>query len=694
MKTLLLLSKLRTFPTAIEAAADFSKYKIIVKEDLRAAGPLLERGAIDAMLLDLELTDANAICLIEEARKAAPGTPILVACAEKHWDWEEDAFLLGVSHVISKPIRGRLLNNLLERVFQSPSHGAPREQALQVLAPGPLLQGGGAEAHLHAPHRLHPIHPLSSPNAANLLNPLEALRKFSGVLTHSLQPEALLREFLLLLREVIGVNRAVIFLRHPATLFGGPAAGAEDRWLRSACAIGLEQSFLEHFALNLATGMGAHLRKHGRILRSTGHEALDDREMAREFHLLGGSVAIPILDRESLLGAVVLDERLTGEPYRSEELSLLFHMLEEIGLAIRNSWLHDQLEGSHAMLGDILARLGTACVVVGNSLAVLHSNAAARHILLAGNPDKRALEFSDLPQELGSKLFTVMKTSVPVASFKYQFPALPEENYLVEISPFRTQKAASADAALLIIENITSLERAKRLEVEASNLRLITTMAENLAHEIGNSVVPLSTHQQLLDSGMEGEEFRVSLSQAMGAGVKRITRLANQMMFLARGKTDFGDQIRVNELIEEAFREAHVFHNGKAPDFEIAGGLEKVTIAGDHKALRHAFSEVLLNALQATQGESRKIAVSVSSTGSNGKRDVNVEIRDAGEGFTAEAAQRAPEPFFSTRNVGLGLGLTVTRKIIEDHRGRVEIDGRAAKGSGIVRITLPLSDQN
>ena len=302
------------------------------------------------------------------------------------------------------------------------------------------------------------------------------------------------------------------------------------------------------------------------------------------------------------------------------------------------------------MLTDILANLGTACVVIGSRLAVLHSNAAAQRVLLADSPDKKQLEFSDLPQELGSKVFTVMKTNVPVPSFKYQFQSLPEESFLVSISPFQTQKAANADAALLIVENITSLEKTKRLEVETSNLRLITTMAEHLAHEIGNSVVPLSTHQQLLAGGaMDDEEFRVSLSDALGAGVKRITRLANQMMFLARGKTDFGDQIRVKELVDEAFREANVYHNGKAPDFDIAAGTEKLTIAGDHKALRHAFSEVLLNALQATQGENTKIAVNISSVGTNGKRGVNVEIRDSGSGFTAEAAKRAPEPFFSTR---------------------------------------------
>ena len=180
---------------------------------------------------------------------------------------------------------------------------------------------------------------------------------------------------------------------------------------------------------------------------------------------------------------------------------------------------------------------------------------------------------------------------------------MPEQTYLVAITPFQTERAASADAALLIIENITSLERAKRLEVEASNLRLITTMAEHLAHEIGNSVVPLSTHQQLLDTGgLDDEEFRASLSQALGAGVKRITRLANQMMFLARGKTDFGDQIRVNELIDEAFREAYVYHNGKAPDFDIAGGHGK---AHHRRRPQGAAPCVLRGAAQCAAGDAR-----------------------------------------------------------------------------------------
>ena len=69
---------------------------------------------------------------------------------------------------------------------------------------------------------------------------------------------------------------------------------------------------------------------------------------------------------------------------------------------------------------------------------------------------------------------------------------------------------------------------------------------------------------------------------------------------------------------------------------------------------------------------------------------LSVEVRDSGAGFSAEAAQRAQEPFFSTRAVGLGIGLTVSRKIIESHKGRIDIATSQTGEPGVVRISLPI----
>ena len=98
----------------------------------------------------------------------------------------------------------------------------------------------------------------------------------------------------------------------------------------------------------------------------------------------------------------------------------------------------------------------------------------------------------------------------------------------------------------------------------------------------------------------------------------------------------------------------------------------------------------MLNALQANPADP-KIGVRLHAESSgNGLQGLQIEVQDNGAGFTPEAAQKASAPFFTTRNVGLGLGLTVSRKIIETHHGKLEIVAPKSGQAGVVRISLPL----
>lgn len=671
MRTLLVLTKQPLIATAIQEALEPGKFQIITKDNAADAEILLARGAIDASILDMDLTDSRAIRAIDELKGFAPNIPIFVLSGAKQWEWEEDAYLHGVAQVVAKPIRGKLVNTLLARMF-------PEERAM---LPAPASPAAPLPVELRGPQ----------PGTEHV-RALEALRKFSGILTHSLDSTALLKQFLLLLRQVIGVNRAIIFLRKPAGVLSDSPLAQDDRWLRSACALGIEQSMLQHFALSLGAGIGGYLHRQGRILRVNSPEAQGNREITKEFQLLGAQVAIPILDRETLLGVAVLDERLTGEPYGNEELALMFHMLEEVGLAIRNTWLHDQVHANHSMIADILGQLGSGCVVIGSNLATLHANSAATRVFAHDRPGPMTLEFADLPQQIGSLVFTVIKTGVGMPPFKFHFPHAPHLTYRIGIIPFRTESSVVTNAALLLVEDITEHERAKALEQEASNLRLIKSMAEHLAHEIGNALVPLSTHQQLLKDSINDLEFQQSLQGAMADGVKRISRLANQMVFLARDwQAEFGEEVKLSDLIVEAFHEAHTYHPGKkVAQLSFNKDLGPWKVSGDHKALRHAFSEIILNALQANPDDPN-VVVRIEHAAPDAA--LRVEVRDMGGGFTAEIAQRAPEPFFSTRNVGLGIGLTVSRRIIESHHGRIEIPPSGTGEHGLVRISLPFGDQ-
>lgn len=667
MKTLLVIARQPGLAEAVRVVLDAGEFRVLHHVEVWAAEPLFSQGSVDAVIFDAELTDVRPIRAIEHLRRAMPGCPIILYANASQWEWEEEAYLLGVDYILTKPVRARLLTSLLERSWRKEKVPTPVPQLVSA-----------AEAAV----------PARKPDAA-----LGALRDLSGILTHSLQTDALLREFLQLLREVLGVNRAAIFLRRAGGL--QPPSGAGDAVdggckpsaLRAACALGLPAQLVDHFALSLRGGIGAHLQRHARILRRGTAEAAGDPDITREFELLGAQVAIPVFDRESLLGIAVFDGRLTGELFTSEELALVFHLLEELGLAIRNTWLHDALTGQHSMMADTLDQLGSAVVVVARDLSIVQANVTARGLFRRGNVRPGdAFTFNDLPQALGSKVFEALQTgSVPPPS-RCRLPGAGEVVFRVVLKPFQRRAAAVPEAVLLLLDDVTHADRAQQMEVEAANFRLVRKMAEQLAHEIGNSLVPISTSQQLLSEGKDDPAIRREVTGIMGDSVRRISRLARQMQYLSRDGLRRVESVPLAKLIEDAFKEAHAENPRASARLQYESGGQTLTLTAERAGLQHALAEVLLNALQATPDDQPVEVMSATEVQPDGSRWVRIDVRDAGKGFTAESAAHATEPFYSLRTVGLGLGLTVTRKIVELHRGRLEV---LPSAPGTVSITLP-----
>ena len=671
MKTILVLSPHPDFAEAVRASLNPEAYRTVHRLSVEEAEPLVVHGLAGAIILDANLTGVESIWNLEHLRRRDPKTPIIAFTETASADWEEEAFLRGVTHVLAKPVRPRLLNAVLEKLGSVPS----------AARTGASVPAGNTDIFTRTASD-----PQAGGNFVNAAQTLDVLRDFSPILTHSLNAEAMLKQFLQFLRDILSVNRAAIFLNRPCSPLTEGGTPEDTRRLRSAAAIGLSNGLLEHFELSLDSGIGAQVAKLGRILRRDSAEVRADSEAQKEFELLGAQVAVPITSRDRIIGVATLDGRVTGEPLVNVELELIFHLLEQVGLALRNIWLHDQLVGNHEMMTDVLRELNNACVVVGRDLKVLHANKAARRHFGRKNDRSGKLEFSDLPPALGAKIYQVLKTGAALEPFRYEPENSPGTAYKISVLAFQHGNSSVPVSALLTAEDLTESEQLNRLEVEASQLRLIKSMSYRLVNEIGNAIVPLSTHHQLLNESFNDPDFRKSLDTALGESVKRIMRLNNQMRFLAREGQFDQETFAVRKLVEDAFTEAtrHQPNSGAQLHFDHADPLQ--TIVGDRAALKHALAEIMLNALQANPG-GPKIDVRLQSTGSNGERSLTIEVRDNGGGFNAETARQVPAPFFTTRNVGLGLGLTVSQRIIETHHGRLEV---VASPTGLVRVSLPL----
>jgi len=165
-----------------------------------------------------------------------------------------------------------------------------------------------------------------------------------------------------------------------------------------------------------------------------------------------------------------------------------------------------------------------------------------------------------------------------------------------------------------------------------------------------------------------------------------VQRLINQMRFIYRQEGMPPEAVALGPLLEEAFEDARRHHSGKSARLVFDERVRAARVSCERTALRHAFSEILLNGLQANAQDPRIEVRMIEDSPHNGQPEVGVEIEDRGKGFSPEALQRGCEPFFTEKSVGVGLGLTAAKRIADAQPGRLELRPGA---HGIVRLSLP-----
>ena len=110
------------------------------------------------------------------------------------------------------------------------------------------------------------------------------------------------------------------------------------------------------------------------------------------------------------------------------------------------------------------------------------------------------------------------------------------------------------------------------------------------------------------------------------------------------------------------------------------------TIEGDEDSLRSVFTNLIINGLQAIDGEGGRLTIRLARDDDG--RSARIEITDTGRGILPENVSQVFEPYFSTKETGTGLGLAIVKKAVEDHDGTISVKSDMGTGTTFT-ITLP-----
>ena len=253
-----------------------------------------------------------------------------------------------------------------------------------------------------------------------------------------------------------------------------------------------------------------------------------------------------------------------------------------------------------------------------------------------------------------------------------------------------------ANQTAVAIENARlyeDLKKSKSYIRRADRLASLGTLTAGLAHEIRNPLVAIKTFTQLLPERLEDEEFRNHFLTIASGEVDRISALVTELLEFARPSEPKFEMEDINNILEGMIllvsTETKSKHIGIIKDYAL--DLHPITI--DREQMKQVFLNILLNAIEATP-ENGKIYVKTRSfLKPEGEPYIQIEFTDTGCGIPAEYLEDIFTPFFTTKEKGSGLGLSISNQIIQDHRGYIDVESQVNKGTSFF-INLPLGQDH
>jgi PAS domain S-box-containing protein len=370
-----------------------------------------------------------------------------------------------------------------------------------------------------------------------------------------------------------------------------------------------------------------------------------------------------------------------------EELSRNFsHMIEQIRLH-RNE-LENQLReivSLKAYNDNILSSMTNGMITIDLENRVVTLNKMAERLL-----EKRSEEVIGFPlaKALGPQHpfhGMMMETLFHAKGISYSELKLKKGEeilWLIAGTSLLTDGEGKKIGALMVFQDITEIKALEEKLRRSDRLAALGSLSAGLAHEIRNPLSAIKTFVQLLPKKSDNSSFMEKFHITVPREVDRINQLVEDLLELTRTRKRTLVSLDVNHLMTQVID----LHGEEMKKRKVAleDHLDRTIpqIQGDPEQIYRALSNLVINSIQAmpTGG-----LLSISSRHENSKAPViKIIILDTGIGMDETTSQNLFSPFFTTKDKGVGLGMALTRKIVEDHNGTIEVSSEKGKGSTFV----------
>lgn len=396
---------------------------------------------------------------------------------------------------------------------------------------------------------------------------------------------------------------------------------------------------------------------------------------------------VPLISRDKVIGVIWVDNLYNRQPITDDDMEFLSTFADQAATAIESARLFEKVKFAENELENIFESISDGVYTTDHNMNVIKANKAVC--------DQLGIKEADI---IGKKCHEVFH------NHEYPWPACPhagaldkQKAFIAEVENFyyNTNDTFSVSISPIydpygqykgtvhIVSNVTEFKKLREQLTRIEKVAALGEMAARVAHEIRNPLSTIGGFARRLEKKLDGplKEYATIIVEEVG----RLENLLRQIIGFVRETKISSDIVDINALLRSITKMMQQ-NFGSRVLIEEHYTNETLEIIGNPTRLQDVFVHLLNNAGQSIEDTGRIIVRTTRDY-----QNAIVEIEDTGSGISEEDLKLIFNPFYTTKTTGAGLGLTIASRVIEEHKGSINVMSKVEVGT-IFKIKLLLKE--
>lgn len=395
---------------------------------------------------------------------------------------------------------------------------------------------------------------------------------------------------------------------------------------------------------------------------------------------------LPIQVGESISGNISF-ARDVRRPYKVEEEELLVQVSDAVALAISRLIALEESEALKAQWETTFDAFSEPLCLLDHTNAIIRSNQAM--VEATGRPYMDLMGKNPFPIMLGKQGMNLEAKAPP---YRERIET-SEDAVVYEVLCQKLTDNPNENYKIVIFRDVTEESRLEKHALESSKMAELGIIGSSIAHELNNPLGGMLNFLQLMKMDLDKDSALFQDVNEMEQATKRCKDIVESLLGFARkNSADAEGTFDLNDVIHHSLKLVEIQTKSMGIQVDWTRDSQPITLSGNPNQMVQALRNILQNSIEAIE---RKKQLDDSTIGhidvdtSVKNKNVFLEIHDNGDGIPSSALPKIFNPLFSLRKTGLatGLGLTVAFKIINEHKGNLEITSPPGGGT-TARISM------